>query len=147
MSFFMRSTLKKLPVVNIRDIDVESSVSGSLIPKSVRFVLAHPDKYYIGTFQSLTEIDAYCSNKILTAKRKDFYGGNPKGIRELIGISIDWILNTGCHAITYESWNEPYLVLKSYDNIIECPRELVLRTGESTWQVYSFYAEGIPNIK
>ncbi len=160
----MRSKLKKLPVIKISDINVESLVSGSIIPKRVRFALAHPDKCCTGTFQSLAEIDAYCSNKVLTAKRKDYYDGweqryrseyPEKGFGQLFLIHLNWVLNTGSHAVEYESRKGPYLVLMSmnrsyrevHDNIIEHPMELVLRTGESIWQVYSFYVEGLPNIE
>lgn len=155
MGLFMRSTLKKLPVIKISDINVESLASGSLIPKRIRFALAHPDKCCTGTFQSLAEIDAYCSDKVLEAKRKDFYGGDPRGFGQLFLIHLDWVLNTGFHAIEYESRKGPYLVLMSmhrsyrevHDNIIEHPRELVVRTGQSTWQVYSFYTEDLPDIE
>jgi hypothetical protein len=155
MGWSIRSKLNSLPVIKLSDIDVESLASGSFYPKRVRFVMTHLDKCCTATFHSLAEIDSYCSEKVLKAKRKDFYGGDPRGISKLIEIHINWVLNTGSHAIEYESRNGPYLVLRSMDrsyrevhnNVIEHPRELIARTGQSTWQVYNFYAEGLPDIE
>lgn len=158
MGLFMRSTLKKLPVINISDIDVESLASESLMPKRIRFAMANPDKCCTATFHSLAEIDAYCSNKRQIAKWKGFSDITGAFKDEFPDGLITSALNLGTHAVCWDDRKGPYLVLRSVsdneginlgklDGRTYWPKELVARTGQSTWQVYSFYAEGLLDIE
>lgn len=147
MGWFMRSQLKKLPILNIGDIDVELLVSEKSFPKAIRFAMAHPDKCST-KFSSLPEIDDYCSAKIQGPRRDAYYGGDPRGIGAHFEKIFDWAANTGFGAVIYDSRKGHYLVLRcKNDGHIYSPKELVVRTGQSTWRVYDFHFEGYWDIE
>lgn len=155
MGWFMRSELKKLPVLNIGDIDVKLLVSESGSPKAIRFAMAHPDRCST-KFSSLPEIDAYCSAKIQGPRRDAYYGGDPRSIGAHFEKIFDWALNVGEGSVCYDSSKGPFLVLRCRNDYrithkidgggiyyhIWSPKELVVRTGQSTWRVYDFHFEG-----
>jgi len=102
MGWFMRSELKKLPILNIGDIDLELLVSESDSPKDIRFAMAHPDKCST-KFSSLSEIDKYCSSKIRIPRSEDYYSRENIYIGQRIERIFIWATNTGFGAVTYDS--------------------------------------------